>query len=171
VFIDDLEVFIKRPVRSLGEMYAVLERGVLKQCVDAFRRYQDFMIAEGVENSDLSAHFYAKVDAMVQGVERAAAIQDNGGGGSIPAPQTPGLAHSHSSHGIGRGGGSIGSMPGTVSIPHLKVRTTATCRTRHIHHIRRKISPLIACSDSHLPPLYARPAPGRPRDHSDGGHD
>jgi hypothetical protein len=148
VFIDDLEVFIKRPVRSLGEMYAVLERGVLKQCVDAFRRCQDFTIAEGVENSDLSAHFYAKVDAMVQGVERAAAIQDNGGGGSIPAPHTPNGAHSHNNGGFGRGGGGggMGSMPGTVSIPHLKVRPTSptvACRARHVRHMSREYSQLI----------------------------
>jgi hypothetical protein len=107
------------------------------------------------------------VDAMVQGVERAAAIQDNGGGGSIPAPHTPSVAHSHNNGGFGRGGSGMGSMPGTVSIPHLKVRPTTptlACRARHVHHMSRKYSPAQPSFNLNLPASCSpcvRSVPGR----------
>lgn len=71
----DLLVFVNRPVRSFGELLALVERDVMKPVFDAYKAYQASMSPEGTPNQSLLDAFNSLVLDTVKEVQGTTAVQ------------------------------------------------------------------------------------------------
>ena len=79
----DLLAFISRPVRSFGELLALLERDVMKPVLDAYKAYHASVGPDDLGNQSLQDDFYALVKDVVREVHGTTAVQSLGGGAGV----------------------------------------------------------------------------------------
>ena len=79
----DLHLFISRPVRSFGELLALLERDVMKPVLDAYKAYQMSIGPDGFGNQSLQDAHAALVKDVVREVHATTAVQSLGGGAGV----------------------------------------------------------------------------------------